>query len=101
MKIHKNDIVLIIAGKGRGKQGKVLTAFPERGKITVEGINLRKKHMKPKKSGEKGQVVHLPGPISVSNAKIVCSKCGKASRTGFKVLENKKYRVCKKCSQEM
>lgn len=101
MKIKKGDQVLIIAGKDRGKQGKVISSFPKRGKITIEGMNLRKKHMKPKKSGEKGQIINLPGPISVSNVKILCSKCGKATRIGYKILENKKYRVCKKCSQEI
>jgi len=101
MKIKKGDQVLIIAGKDKGKTGKVMTSFPERGKITIEGMNLRKKHMRPKKSGEKGQVIHLPGPVDVSNVKIVCSKCGKAARVGYKTLENKKYRICKICSQEI
>jgi large subunit ribosomal protein L24 len=101
MKVKKGDQVLIIAGKDKGKQGKILTSFPEREKITVEGINLRKKHMRPKKSGEKGQIINLPGPIAVSNVKIICSKCGKATRVGYKLLENKKYRICKKCSQEI
>lgn len=101
MKVKKGDQVLIISGKDKGKQGKILTSFPEREKITVEGINLRKKHMRPKKSGEKGQIINLPGPIAVSNVKIICSKCGKATRVGYKLLENKKYRICKKCSQEI
>ena len=101
MKVKKGDQVLIIAGKDKGKQGKIIASFPQREKITVEGINLRKKHMRPRKSGEKGQIVNLPGPISVSNVKILCSKCGKAARVGYKLLENKKYRICKKCSQEI
>ena len=101
MKVKKGDQVLIIAGKDKGKQGKIIASFPAREKITVEGINLRKKHMRPRKSGEKGQIVNLPGPISVSNVKIMCSKCGKAARVGYKLLENKKYRICKKCSQEI
>jgi large subunit ribosomal protein L24 len=101
MKIKKGDQVLIIAGKDNGKQGKVIASFPESGKVTIEGMNLRKKHMKPKKSGQKGQIVNLPGPISVSNVKLICSKCSKATRVGYKILENKKYRICKKCSQEL
>ncbi len=101
MKIKKDDIVLIISGKDRNRKGKVLDAFPREEKIAVEGINIRKKHVRPKKQGEKGQVVETPGPISVSNVKLICSKCGKATRVGYKVEGKKKYRVCKKCNQEI
>jgi len=101
MKIKKNDTVLIISGKDKGKQGKVLEAFPKEGRIMVEGINLRKKHQRPKKSGEKGQIVTLPGPVDVSNVKIICPKCKKPARIGYKVEEKRKTRVCKKCKQEI
>jgi len=101
MKIRKNDTVLVIAGKDRGKKGKVLTVFPKNARILVEGVNLRKKHQKPKKQGEKGQVVSMPGPISVSNVKIICSKCGKPARIGYKLSEKNKVRICKKCNQEI
>lgn len=101
MKIKKNDTVLVIAGKDRGKKGKVLTVFPKNARILVEGVNLRKKHQKPKKQGEKGQVVSMPGPISVSNVKIICSKCGKPARIGYKLSEKNKVRICKKCNQEI
>ena len=101
MKIKKNDTVLIISGKDKGKQGKVLEAFPGEGRIMVEGINLRKKHQRPKKSGEKGQIVTLPGPVDVSNVKIICPKCKKPARIGYKVEEKRKTRVCKKCKQEI
>lgn len=100
MKIKKGDQVLIISGKDRNKKGKVLKSFPKEGRILVEGINMRKKHQKPKKSGEKGQIVELPGLIQVSNAKLVCPKCGKAVRVGYKLVAGKKARVCKKCEQE-
>lgn len=101
MRIHKNDTVLIISGKDKGKKGKVLKTFPKEGKILVEGANLKKKHQKPKKGGEKGQVIHLPGSIDVSSIKLVCPKCGKAARVGYKTTEDKKYRICKKCNQEI
>jgi len=101
MKIRKNDTVLVIAGKDRGKKGKVLTVFPKNARILVEGVNLRKKHQKPKKQGEKGQIVSMPGPISVSNVKILCSKCGKPARIGYKLSEKNKVRICKKCNQEI
>lgn len=101
MKIKKGDQVLIISGKDRVKKGKVLKVFPKESKILVEGINLRKKHQKPKRSGEKGQIITLPASLPVSNAKLICPKCGKATRVGYKITEGKKYRVCKKCGQEI
>ena len=109
MKIKKGDIVLIILGKDRGKTGKVLDSFPREGKILVEGINLRKKHMKPKREGEKGQIVELSLPISVSKVKIICPRCQKPTRTGYVLKEDslssskekKKYRLCKKCGKEI
>lgn len=101
MKIKKGDKIIIISGKDRGKTGKVLRAFPKEGKILVEGVNLRKKHQKPRKSGQKGQIINMPAPIFVSNVKLICSKCGKAVRAGYKIDEKKKYRICKKCGQEI
>jgi len=101
MKIKENDQVIIISGKYRGKRGKVLVASPKEGKVLVEGINLRKKHQKPKRSGEKGQIVEKPAPIYVSNVKLICGKCGKPARVGYKIIEKKKYRICKKCNQEV
>ena len=101
MKIKKGDTVLIISGKNRGKKAKVLQAFPQQGKISVEGVNIVKKHRRPKSEKEMGQIVEIPKPIDVSNVKIVCPKCGQASRVGYKVVEKKKYRVCKKCRQEI
>jgi len=93
-------MVLVISGKDRGKKGKVLQVFPKENRVMVEGVNLRKKHRKPKKSGEKGQIITLPGSVSVSNVKLVCSKCGKPTRGGYKIVEKKKFRICKKCGQE-
>ncbi|MBI2626058.1 MAG: 50S ribosomal protein L24 [Candidatus Nealsonbacteria bacterium] len=101
MKIKKGDTVLIISGKDRGKQGKILDVFPKERKLVIEGANLRKKHTKPRKQGEKGQVVETPAAVSLSNVKLMCSKCGKPTRVGYRILENKKYRICKKCSQEI
>ncbi len=101
MKIRKGDTVLIISGKDRGKRGKVLEALPKENRLLVEGVNLRKKHQRPKKSGEKGQIVTMPGPIPVSNVKLICSKCGKATRVGYKIEKEGKVRICKKCKQEI
>jgi len=100
MKIKKGDTILVISGKDRLKTGKVLNVFPKEGTIIVEGINLRKKHIKPKRSGEQGQIVQVPVPLSVSNVKLICQKCQKPTKTGYRIEKGKKYRVCKKCGQE-
>ena len=101
MKIRKGDTVLIISGKDRGKRGKILEVFPKERRVVIEGANIRKKHTRPKRSGEKGQIIQLPAPVDISNIKLICSKCGKTSRVGYKIVENKKYRICKKCGQEI
>ncbi len=103
MKIKKGDTVLIITGKDRGKKGKVLHAFPKDSKISVDGVNLLKKHVSPEKQkqqqkGKKvGQIVEFPAPISVSNVKLLCAKCDKGTRVGHE----KGERVCKKCNQKV
>jgi large subunit ribosomal protein L24 len=101
MKLKKGDTVLIISGKYRDKKGKILIALPLVGKVLVEGVNLRKRHQRPKKQGEKGQIVEMPAPIPASNVKLICPRCGKATRVGSKIIEKKKFRVCKKCGQEI
>lgn len=101
MKIRRQDTVLIISGKDRGKKAKVLKVFPDERKIAVEGVNIRKKHVRPRKSGEKGQIAEIAAPIHISNAKLICPKCGKAVRVGYKIIEKNKLRVCKKCGQEV
>jgi large subunit ribosomal protein L24 len=101
MNIKEKDTVLIISGKYKGKKGKVLVAFPDESKVLVEGINIKKRHQRPKKQGEKGQIIEKPAPFPVSNTMLVCPKCGQPSRVGSKTVDNKKYRVCKKCDQEI
>lgn len=101
MKVKKGDNVLILAGKDRGKAGKIMKSFPKELKVLVEGINLRKKHVRPRKEGEKGQIVQIPVPMDVSNVKMICPKCGKASRVGYKKEKDRKFRICKKCGQEI
>ena len=101
MKLKKGDTVLIISGKDKGKKGKILRVLPNDKKIMVEGVFIMKKHVGPRRQGEKGQRLEIPGYIDASNAKLVCPKCGKAVRTGYKIMEDKKYRICKKCNQEI
>jgi large subunit ribosomal protein L24 len=100
-KIKKNDQVKILSGKDRGKIGKVLRVIPKSSKAIVEGLNVVKKHTRPKRQGEKGQRVSVPAPINLSNLMLVCPKCSKPSRVGFKVTEKTKFRVCKRCKSEV
>ncbi|TSD02316.1 MAG: large subunit ribosomal protein L24 [Parcubacteria group bacterium Athens0714_24] len=101
MKIKKGDTVKIISGKDRGKTGKITHSLVEINKIVVEGVNVRKKHTRPKKQGQKGQTIQMPMPIDVSNAVLICSACGKTTRIGAKTIGSKKVRVCKKCGAEI
>lgn len=97
MRIKKGDTVKILQGKEKGKTGKVLSIMPQKERILVEGLNLYKKNVKPKKQGEKGQIVTIPRSLNMSNAMLVCPACGKATRVGALVENGKKVRSCKKC----
>ncbi len=100
MKIIKGDNVKILSGKDAGKSGKVLKTVPDEKKIVVEGLNLRTRHVKPKKEREKGQRIQFPAYLNVSNAILICPKCGRQVRVGYKILENKKkVRICRKCKE--
>lgn len=101
MKIKKGDKVKILTGKDRNKTGKVIKSIPFDQKIIVEGLNIAKKSMRPRKEGEKGQIVETPMPLNVSNVMLVCPKCDKATRVGYNVEGDKKKRVCKKCNVEL
>ncbi len=101
MKLKKGDIVKMLAGKDRGKTGKILQSFPEEKKVIVEGLNIVKKHIKPKREGEKGQRIEVPRRVDVSIAMLVCPKCGKSTRIGYKIEKGNKYRICKKCGVEI
>ena len=97
MKIKKGDTVKIMAGKDKGKTGKVAKVIPSEEKIIVEGMNIKKKNIRPKKQGQKGHIASISAPFYASNAMIICSSCGKTTRTGYKLEGEKKTRVCKKC----
>lgn len=105
MKIKTNDQVKIIAGKDKSKIGKVLQVFPESGRASIEGLNLLVKHLRARRSGDKGQRVEFPAPLDISNLMLVCPKCGQATKVGFEFKDrgegNKKTkaRVCKKCKK--
>lgn len=101
MKIHKGDQVKIISGNDRGKSGKVLAILSGAGKVVVEGINIRKKHVRARRAGQKGELVRIPAPLSVSRAMLICRSCGKEARVGTEFKSGRKYRVCKKCRAEL
>ncbi|TSC96705.1 MAG: large subunit ribosomal protein L24 [Parcubacteria group bacterium Athens0714_26] len=97
MNIKKGDIVKILAGKDNGKNGKILVVDVKNEKVLVEGINILKKHKRPTRQGEKGEIISLPKPVHISNVMLVCQNCGKAVRVGHKLNGDKKVRYCKKC----
>ncbi|MFH0776583.1 MAG: 50S ribosomal protein L24 [Patescibacteria group bacterium] len=100
MKIISSDNVLVIAGKDKGKTGKVMRVDRKAGKVVVEKVNIVTKHIKKRPDGTPGQIVKFEKPIDVSNVKIICPNCKKPARIGYKILENgKKARFCKKCSE--
>lgn len=100
MKIKKGDKVKILKGRDRGKIGKVLNMSLKKGKLTVEGLNLSVKHARPRRQGEKGQRIQYPAPLDIAKVMVVCPKCSKPTRLGYKILENKKkVRLCRRCQE--
>lgn len=101
MKLKKGDNILIIAGKDKGKQAKIIKVLSDDNKIAAEGVNMRKRRQRPRKSGQKGTTVEFPASFNASNAMIVCPKCSLPTRVGYKVIDGSKSRICKKCKAEI
>ena len=101
MKIKKNDNVIVITGKDKGKTGKVLQALPKADRVVVEGINMKKKHKRAKKSGLKGEVITFAAPVHVSNVMIEDPKGKKGTRVGYKLINGKKVRIAKKSGSDI
>jgi len=101
MNIKKDDKVVVLSGKDKGKEGKILSADPKALKVVVEGVNVATKHQKPRKQGEEGGIIKVETPIYASKVQLVCPKCGKATRVAHKIEGDKKVRVCKKCGAEI
>ena len=102
MRIKKDDTVIVLAGKDKGKTGKVIKAMPKEGRVIVEGVNMVKKHVKPRRQGETGGIIEAEGALYACKAMIVCPKCDKGVKIGHKILDNgKKIRVCSKCGEEL
>lgn len=96
MRIKKGDNIIVISGKDKGKTGKVETALPKLNRVVIAGVNVQKRHQRPRKSGQKGQIVEKAQPIHVSNVMIADPKSGKPSRVGKKLVGEKWVRVAKK-----
>ena len=102
MSIRKDDTVIVLSGKDKGKKGKVLSVDPANGKVIVEKVNMVSRHTKPRRQGEEGGILQKEAPIYACKVMRVCPKCDKPTRPAHKVLaDGKKVRVCKKCGAEI
>ena len=99
-KIRKNDEVMVILGRDRGKKGKVMTSLTSDGRLIVEGINMIKRHMRPRGTMRQAGIIEREAPINISDVMLICKKCNKPVRVGFRFLEGgNKVRTCKKCHE--
>lgn len=100
MRIRKDDTVVIITGKDRGKKGKVRRAFPDEDRVIVEGLNMIKRHSRARRATRQAGIIELEAPINVSNVMFICNKCSKPTRIGFRFLDDgKKVRICNSCRE--
>ena len=101
MKIRKGDNVIMLNGKDKGKTGKVSKVFVDENKVIIEGLNLFKKAVRARKQGQKGQIISKERAINVASVALVCKSCGKPTRIGYKVEGESKFRICKKCKNQV
>ena len=99
--IKKGDTVVVLSGDSKGVKGEVIAVSPEEGKVLVAGANIIHKHVKPRRQGETGGIVDAEGAMYASKVALYCDKCDKGVRVGYKMVDGKKVRVCKKCGQEL
>ena len=100
--VRSGDTVVVLSGKDKGRQGKVLQVSPKESKVIVEGLNVVTKHVKPRRQGEQGGIVEAEAAMYASKVQLVCPKCGKATRIAHKILDDgSKVRVCKSCEEEI
>ena len=101
LNVKKGDTVLVLAGKDKGKSGKVLVAQPADNSVVVAGVNIIAKHKKPRSAQDKGGIIKKEGKIDASNVQVICPTCGKATRINNVMVDGKKIRQCKKCSANL
>lgn len=100
MKIRKNDTVVVIAGKDKGKKGKVRFAYPKHERIVVEGINFIKRHSRARHAARQAGIIELEAPLNASNVILLCTKCNHPTRVGFRILKDgRKVRFCRSCAE--
>ena len=100
--VRKGDTVMVVAGKERGKRGKVLRVIPGKGRVLIEHINMIKKHQRPTQKLRQGGIIEREGPLALSNVLPICARCDKPARTGVTVLaDGRKVRTCKRCGEPM
>ena len=100
--VRRGDTVAIIAGRERGKRGRVLRVLPEAGRVIVEKVNMMKKHQRPTQKLRQGGIIEREAGLALANVLLVCGRCDKPSRAGIKVLgDGRKVRVCKRCGETM
>ena len=100
MKIRRDDTVLVVAGKDRGKKGKVRQALPKESRVVVEGANKVKHHTRPRGTVRQAGIIEREAPLHVSNVVLICTKCNRPTRVGFRFMEDStKVRVCKECNE--
>lgn len=100
--VKTGDTVIILSGKERGKQGKVMAVSPKEGKVIIEGRNMVSKHVKPRKMGDQGGIIKAEGAIYACKVQIVCPRCGKPTRVAHKIYEDgTKERICTKCGESL
>lgn len=101
MKIKKGDKVKIMSGKDKGREGLVERVYPKSNKVLITGVNIYKKHIKKNEKMPQGGTVEVPRPLDSAKILLICPKCKKATRVGYQIIKNKKYRVCKKCKSKI
>ena len=101
MKIKKDDKVKMLSGKDKNKTGIIERVFIKQNKVLVAGLNLYKKHQKPRGEGKPGGIVSLSRPVDVCRVSLLCPKCGKPTRVGYKISGKEKFRICKKCQEHI
>jgi large subunit ribosomal protein L24 len=101
LNVRRGDRVKVITGKDKGKEGKVLRAFPEKQRVVVEGVHKIKKHTRPTQSQPQGGILEIEGTIHVSNVMLVCPNCGEPTRVGHKREDGARLRVCKRCEKQI
>ena len=101
MRIRKGDNVQVLSGNDKGKTGEVLEVIQKDDKVVVKGVNVRKKHVKARKQGDESGIIPVECAIPASKVNVVCPKCGKVTKVGYRVDNDKKVRVCKKCGAEL